>query len=347
LGKGGICTWGCGGESPFPNTLGAWVIDILAIVGLSKNAGKTTFLNWYLSTLDKHNYPVGVTTTGRDGEDIDLLTAQKKPKVILPKDVYFTSFASVSQKHQSDIEIIKKLPFRVIGQHLWLYKTTSPIQTEVVGPTTLTEQDELINIFMELHCQTILIDGSIDRKSIGLSENITDIALVIGAAKGNLEDITRTAQLYKLYSQIPHKHVLKYENITSYTNNTIMDSDVKSIYTNESTIIDILSQQPQWIYIPGAITLQSWIKLKATFINFTGDIIFKSPININIPPMDIENLISKHKIYTSTPFPLKMIAVNSYSPTNEHLDAVVLREQVKMMFPEVAVVDVMGVRCKV
>jgi len=320
--------------------------EIIAIVGLSKNAGKTTFLNWYLHSMPDKSKPVGVTTTGRDGEDIDLLTTQKKPKVELPENTFFTSFTQVAQTHQSQIEVVTKLPFRVIGHHLWLYKAISPISTEVVGPATLSEQEALISLFADLHCRTILIDGSIDRKSIGLSEYITQIALVIGAAGGNIDVLTTTANIYRLYNQIPHKDIAKYENITYCANDTIIDTGIKSIYTKETLILDILSKDTSWIYFPGAITPPSWQKLKKAFVDFSGDIVFKSPLNINILPDDLETLANSHNLYTRTPFPLKMVAVNSFSPSNEHIDAGELKKQVERVFPFVEVVDVreLGVR---
>ena len=162
---------------------------IVAVVGLSKNAGKTAFLNWYV----KQCSAVGVTTTGRDGEAIDLLTHEKKPKVSLPPNVYFTAYEHICDENSAKVETVDKLPFRVIGKNLWLYKSLDYIETEIIGAATLKEQEKLIKTFKDLGCNTVLIDGALDRKSICLSEKVTDVVLVIGAAAGNINEIKEQA----------------------------------------------------------------------------------------------------------------------------------------------------------
>ncbi|MBN2830448.1 MAG: hypothetical protein JXR56_09030, partial [Candidatus Cloacimonetes bacterium] len=52
---------------------------VVAITGLSKNAGKTSLLNWLIRSFPDYRY--GITTTGRDGEEKDLVFGTDKPKV--------------------------------------------------------------------------------------------------------------------------------------------------------------------------------------------------------------------------------------------------------------------------
>jgi len=311
--------------------------DIIAIVGLCKNAGKTTFLNWYLRGLPCEGQCVGVTTTGRDGEDIDVVTALKKPKVCLCQGVYFTSFDYVAD---NNLEVIQKLPFRVIGKRLWLYRALTDIQTEVVGPSTLAEQDALISIFQDYGCETVLIDGSIDRKSIGLSEQITKAILVVGAATGNLDEIIMQAERVMLYSLFTKIDIFDYYSITYCANGQITETGIRSIYDNETTILDILRMDKEWVYFPGALTERSLRKLQKVLSICKGKVVFSSPISVNIPLSDLKALVQNKGLFCRVPFPLSSVAVNSFSPQGEHIDSLVLRNRMKELFVGIPVVDV-------
>ena len=309
-------------------------IKNIAIVGLSKNSGKTSFLNWFLKK--QNNKRVAVTTTGRDGEDIDTITGEEKPKVRLPKNTIFTTFGSVLSKQDSQLNVIKKLPYRVIGNYLWLCETLNDIETEIVGPVTRKEQEGLISIFQEYNANLVLIDGSLDRKSICLSEIITEIILVIGAATGNIEEIKKQAERIKLYTSIPTLQIEDYSSIT-YDN---IKTDIKSIYSNEAMINDILAQSPDWIYFPGVITDHSYSKLKDQFQYPRTKIIFNHPINVNIYLDEIKKLLPKNILYTRLSFPITLVAVNSYSPYNEHLDMELLKKEIKKILCETCVIDI-------
>ena len=314
---------------------------VIAIIGLSKNAGKTTFLNWYINNSAFKNF--GVTSTGRDGEDIDLLTAKKKPKVFLPPDTLFTSFDYVSERNPSGLKVIAKLPFRVIGKNIWLYKALESIETEIVGPSTLNEQIELIKLFKINKCECVLIDGSIDRKSICLSDKIDEIALVIGAATGNINEITSQAEKIKLLSAIEIIKIKDYEHITCKTNK-IVKTDIKTIYSNESFINDILVKQPEWLYLPGMITENSWQKLKKSFFSYKGNIILNHPINLNISLKELRLFMKEKGVSSRLNFPLKTVAINSYSPNDEHIDAGELRGKIVSIFNNIDVIDVKEIK---
>jgi len=343
-------------------------LKVIAVVGLSKNSGKTTFLNWYLSQETLRLLPpkkeaiVGVTTTGRDGEDIDLVTNDIKPKVCLPTNVYFTAFENVFHENSAWVEGVCKLPFRVIGKSLWLFRTLGAIETEIVGPSVLKEQEKLIAIFQEHGCDTVLIDGSLDRKSICLSEKIDEVVLIVGACVGNIEEIRDLVsgiryQVSGIRDQVSGIGA-KYESI-AYKNppyppskrggkcltlkngaGNIVETNIKSIYSNESAIIDILNQNPEWVYFPGAITEYSWKKLKKKFIDFKGNIIIEHPLNIRIEMKELKSFLDEKALYSRIRFTISTIAVNSYSPYNDHIDVSLLRKEIRKVFDNNSVIDV-------
>ena len=55
----------------------------LSIVGMAKNAGKTTAMNFLIEEAMDEGVALGITSIGRDGESQDLVTGTEKPKIYL------------------------------------------------------------------------------------------------------------------------------------------------------------------------------------------------------------------------------------------------------------------------
>ena len=53
----------------------------LSIIGMCKNAGKTTVLNSILSEMGATGKTLGLTSIGRDGESVDVVTQTHKPGI--------------------------------------------------------------------------------------------------------------------------------------------------------------------------------------------------------------------------------------------------------------------------
>jgi hypothetical protein len=324
---------------------------VVAVVGLSKNAGKTSYINWLLRDdnftrlyPDTHSsYNFGLTTTGRDGEDLDLLTGDKKPKVVIPKDTLFTSFDYICQNFSECIQVVQRLPFRVIGKSLWLYKSLGAIETEVVGPSTLVEHEQLIDILMGHGCDTIIIDGSLDRKSICRSGYISHIVLVVGASLGKLPEITRASQILSLYQKFPRIETSRYDYITFGNAEQVMSSPYKTIFSNETELSTYLcSESYTWCYFPGALTNHSYKKLKNTIINTKCDIIFEHPLNVNIDHESLSHLLSVKNIFSRISMPLGVVAINPHSSTGDHIDVKLLRDEIESIFVGIPVIDIRG-----
>ena len=58
-------------------------VKTMSIVGMCKNAGKTTVLNWFLSH-SPEDHVLGLTSIGRDGESTDVVTGTEKPSIFVP-----------------------------------------------------------------------------------------------------------------------------------------------------------------------------------------------------------------------------------------------------------------------
>ena len=80
----------------------------LSIVGMSKNAGKTTALNYLIEEAMDEGLKLGITSTGRDGETQDLVTGTEKPRVYLDVDTLVAVPALLYELSDAGLEVVKR-----------------------------------------------------------------------------------------------------------------------------------------------------------------------------------------------------------------------------------------------
>ena len=83
----------------------------LSIVGMAKNAGKTTALNYLIEEAMDEGLLLGITSTGRDGETCDLVTNTDKPKVYLDEGTIVTVPVQLYELAETGLEIIKRTKY--------------------------------------------------------------------------------------------------------------------------------------------------------------------------------------------------------------------------------------------
>jgi len=313
---------------------------IITIAGLSKNAGKTSFLNYLIKSYQSP-YQLAITTTGHDGEDTDFLTGLKKPKIKLKAGNYFTTIASVIKNHPGSVRLIKKLSVSVLSQAIFLAQTVENIETEIFGALHMEDQIKLCHEIQAENIPYIIIDGSLDRKSVALSPEVNQIVLVASPVVGNIEQLSK--QLTQLYclSRIPCSDIhIADDNCFSYQiNQKMLKTEIHSFFKNETELLAILKYHPDIIYIPGAITDHVMNRFKNIFNEFQGTLIIKHPLHLMCNPFHLELLLKKN-IKSLHPFPLNAFILNSYSVDNNHLHSDILLNSIQTLFQNIPVIDI-------
>ncbi len=315
---------------------------IYTIAGICKNSGKTSFLNWVLAQNSK--YPFGVLTTGRDGEEIDLVYGNPKPAVRLPASTIFSSTSGAIDKLGSAVDVLQKLPFQAGTKKLWLLKALRDLETEIVGPANALAQVQTAELMQTLGAEIVLIDGSLDRKSIALNDKVKGIFLVVGSSFGDIDKISfELARLVQL-SHIPeytNNHTSLNEDSVSFCQeNRWQDMKINSLLGNEQEVMNILAhEKPDKLYIPGAIsdTVLNGIKPALKDIR---DIITRHSLQLHLNKTNLEYLVSSHNMYTLKPFRIVAIIVNSWSVKGNHLDSKILRDRIRQQVNSVPVIDI-------
>ncbi len=324
-------------------TLGTKKINLLvAVIGICKNAGKTTLLNWLLQKVE--NTPLGVITTGRDGEDVDLVTNESKPKIHLPANVFFSTFAEEIERHSPHLEVMEKLLYRAGGRNLWLARTTQALQVEIVGPATAESQVELANHILSLGAKQVFIDGSFDRKAISLQEQIDALILVISPAMGKEKEIlSEINRLYSL-SEIRMAHSKWKSPYICYRTEKgkWKQTEYKSLLSQEKEILQSLSdiEGLHTLYIPCTISDRGFPILKSFLQHFDGVLMIRHPNLLHISHANLDWILENTNIQTIHPFRLKAIAVNSYAFNNHHVHSDKLRSTIRNCVKKLPIIDV-------
>jgi hypothetical protein len=162
----------------------------LAVIGLVKNAGKTTVVNALMANCP---HLFGLTSLGLDGERTDHLTGLAKPSIAPPEGTLVaTTRGSLERSHYA-MEILEELPFHTPLGRVVIGRAGSDGKIEVSGPTTLAELRFTIEALQAHGADQVLVDGAINR--IGsASPRVSDgVVVATGGMVGDtLDDVVQT-----------------------------------------------------------------------------------------------------------------------------------------------------------
>jgi hypothetical protein len=132
----------------------------IAVIGLVKNAGKTTVVN---ALMDNVPQRFGLTSLGLDGERTDHLTGLAKPRIVPPRGTLIaTTVGSLDRSHYT-MEHLERLPFHTSLGGVVIGRATGDRAVEISGPTTLAEVAATATRLHALGAGLVLVDGAINR----------------------------------------------------------------------------------------------------------------------------------------------------------------------------------------
>ena len=154
----------------------------VSIVGMAKNTGKTTCLNYVLKRLKEENINVAVTSIGVDGEERDVLYQTPKPRIEISENTIFVTSENDFANIQFPADILsiseRTTPF---GKLVTARAKGNGIAV-LSGPSDSIWLQETIADMEKYGVQHTLVDGALSRMSLA-SPAVTDaMILCTGAA---------------------------------------------------------------------------------------------------------------------------------------------------------------------
>ena len=223
---------------------------IVSFVGLAKNVGKTTALNYFLRQLPK----TAVTSVGVDGEfDECAVDGTKKPRIYLQSGSLFTTTEQSIQKNNLSVSIIEKTDILTPLGHIVLAEAKISGFYEIYRAGSLEDTREIAEKFLRRGAERVFIDGALFRMShAGISSGCI---LVSGSnVNAKAEDVVEETKKAVEYLNFEKSGLEKRKNPYVVDDAEINEIDFCSVLNNEKKVMERITETTTHIYMPGAFT---------------------------------------------------------------------------------------------
>ncbi len=167
-------------------------VQTVAVMGMSKNTGKTVCLNHLLIQAQQDQMAVGLTSIGRDGEERDEVFAIPKPPVhVMPGCLVATARDTLVRAKVRTRQIGGTGILSPMGEIL-LVKALDAGAMEVAGPSRSHDQQRVIALLQQCGAELVLLDGALGRSQHASPAIADGVILATGAALGGgMGDVLR------------------------------------------------------------------------------------------------------------------------------------------------------------
>lgn len=324
----------------------------VSIVGMAKNAGKTTALNYLIEEAIDECVALGVTSTGRDGESQDLVTGTEKPRVYLDEDMLVAVPSLLFDMADAGLEVLKKTKYSTAIGELLICRVREAGYVQVAGPVINAEQKLLCEDMLNLGCDLILIDGAIDRKTIASPDTSDAIILSTGAVlsrklKNVVDETAHVVNLYRSPELAPgpvrdaiEKNSFEEKIMLVTESGEVRKLDLLTGLGAASEINGSIDEDTAYIYIPGAFTTSVISDISLRNLKQV-QFVLKDPTKIFVSAMDWSRYRKKgFRLSVLKNIEIAAITVNPWAPAGYTFDNRFLLEEMQKAIPDIPVVDV-------
>ena len=324
----------------------------ISIVGMAKNAGKTTALNYLIEEAMDEGLTLGITSTGRDGEGTDVVTGTEKPRVYLDTDTIVSVPKQLYELADAGLEILEETPYGTALGQILLCRVADAGYVQVAGPVINAQHIQMCEEMLALGADLVLIDGAIDRKTIAAPDISDAIILSTGAVLSRKLDrvVEETAYTVELYSlpvledgmerEIIREHA-ESDRVFIVKNGEAVTLNITTGLGSGKLLDNAIDEEVTHVFVPGAFT-QSVVadidrrKLKATTF------VLKDPTKIFIDKATWGRLRkSGLTVKVLENITVAAITVNPTSPAGYSFDHGEMASAMQKAVPDIPVIDVM------
>lgn len=324
----------------------------VSIVGMAKNAGKTTALNYLIEEAMDEGIVLGITSTGRDGESTDLVTGTDKPRVFLDTDTIVSVPEKLYELADAGLEILKMTEYGSSLGQIMLCRVVTSGYVQVAGPVINASHARMCEEMLGFGAQLILIDGAIDRKSIAAPETSDAIILSTGAVlsrnmKKVIEETAHTVGLYRLplLEESPGRELIL-EHLSEEKLMMIEDGRIRLLDRNTGLgagrfLDGEINEDTEYIFVPGAFTQSVIADISPKKL---GQVTFvlRDPTRIFIDSVSWSQLRKRGlMVKVLAGIEVAAITVNPSAPGGYAFDHEELLRGVQEAIPDIPVIDVM------
>ncbi len=164
----------------------------LAVMGMTKNTGKTVALNHILAQAAAAHVDIGVTSIGRDGEDRDQVFFFPKPPVLVwPGTIVATARATL-QRLKVRWKLLGSTDIESPMGEILIVKALDYGEMEIAGASRSSDQLTVIGRLQQCGAALVILDGALGRSHHASPAIADGVVLATGAAiGGGIQDVIR------------------------------------------------------------------------------------------------------------------------------------------------------------
>ncbi len=150
---------------------------IIAVIGMAKNAGKTVALNELIAQASERSLRLGLTSIGRDGEKVDVVTCTDKPTIHVEPGTLLATAEGLFDCSEARLELLEITDYGSSMGRILIARAISGGNIQLAGPCTNSGIRDVSEKMLAYGAQLVLVDGALDRVS-SASPTIADAAVL-------------------------------------------------------------------------------------------------------------------------------------------------------------------------
>jgi hypothetical protein len=307
----------------------------VSIVGMSKNSGKTVALNHLIGEAIEECVPIGITSIGRDGENLDIVTETEKPRIYVEEGTYIATAREMLNFGDANIEIMQVTDYRTPLGEIVIGRVRNGGYVQVAGPQLLSEIKAVSEIMLSLGASFVIIDGALDRLSSAAPAISEATIMATGAVVSRdinkvIEETVHLVNLFNLETIEDFGLRSTIKKLMDNNNIAVIDEDnqvetlpLKTALNAGHLIGDHLKESSKYLIIPGCLvknTIEDLTRSTRKYKNI--EIVILDGTKIFINPKDwLKFQRQGIRVRVLDKINLVALTLNPYAPQGYYFDA--------------------------
>jgi len=331
----------------------AETMGVVAVMGMTKNTGKTVALNHLLAAAASERVDVGLTSIGRDGEESDAVFSFPKPPVVVwPGTVVATARDTLARA---------KVRTRVLGGtgiespmgEIVLVKALGGGEMEVAGASRSHDQQAVIAMLRQCGAALVFLDGALGRSHHASPAIADGVVLATGAALGGgIADVLRKTRdrLAILGTPIADAQARAWcgglfdaagVGLWARDGTPLWQAPVASLNAAPA-LLDRDHPELGLVAVTGAVGRRLWAAFETLAERHPGlRVVVADGTRLFVEASDLASLGRREaRLMAWRPIRMIGLTLNPFSPLGGHFEAAAFLAAARTALPDVAVTDV-------
>lgn len=345
-------------DAMIPGTLWEQVrrrrMKTLAVIGMTKNTGKTVALNHLLACAAQAGVDTGVTSVGRDGEEHDQVFFIAKPPVLVRSGSVVATARDTLLRSRVGWKLLAQTGVDSPMGEILIVRALQHGAMEIAGASRGSDQQQIIAHLQQFGCALVLLDGALGRSHHASPALADGMVLATGAALGGgVHDVIRKTRdrlailgipaadtaIVRLCSEVFAKGGV---GIWDHAGVAVFRAEMATLNA-ASTLLGLADRQFGTLAVSGAVGKALWRAIGTLLERHPGlTLVVADGTKLFIEQADVAAFRQRGgKLLAYRRINIVGITLNPFSPLGGHFVAEELLDAARRAFPAYPVTDVM------